>query len=780
MSVMSPKRRSIALLLAGCLALLGGPVAAQEDPKDEEPKDEEEVRTGQGLLEDFDGELRARGLGYTNQEKAGRYLEYRDVPQGGALDHLHFWNRRRSDDLYYFRTSATDVAQEDQRVDLEGGRYGMFDLRVTYDRIPHRFGNDAITLYRGVGSGTLTLDDSIQRDLQASTSSNNAAFRLGRHLDESQHLRGLDDVMLQRERLHGNLNWYQWDPLRLSLDVDFERRDGVRPTFGSFGFGNTIQLLEPIDYQTFGTRAGVSYAKGPVDAEGWYRLQTFNNGEETLTWDNPFRITDSTNANAYTQLFQGGPSRGRMALESDNQMHEFGVRSGYQIADRTRVSGNAVWAFTRSATDLQPYTINTAIVRPRTGTPRFDAFDPAALPEHQFTGEKFTQSYDLAFTTHPWDPVEFKAYGRYRIENDLRESIAFPGHVRADATWIDAPFGGTIEPASHDYSKAVGGLKTTVHLPWILSRLKPGYEFEAVYRDNRQVDRTYEHKPSLDLETDWLDWLSTDVGFAYAHRDARDFTPGEGEALRFLRQFDAVDRNRWEFHTDVTLAPWHWVDTTFGYRFAHEDYFAKFGLTETVHQELSAQATFHPLEDLDVAVYGVHDDYDTVQGGRQWTPGGVGDPSTFGGVFEENSSNWTAHVEERVYTIGLHPTWRFAPGWRATGGYTHVWNDTRIDLASRHGAAADDANPFEPVDLRDAEDSQRHSLNLELGFEPHESVEIFTGYGLELFRSTSDFTRRLTSAPQLPTGAYAGAYLLGLEYDDAEVHLGYFGFTIKF
>ncbi len=768
---MSPHFRLPALLLVA-LCALALPARAQDDEtKDEKSKDEEaEVRSGQGLLEDYEGEVTGRGLWYSNREKAGRYLEYRDLPRGGVLDLFRFQNRRKVDDLYYFKAEGRDVSQEDQRVDLSAGRYGMFDLNVRWDRIPHRFGNDAITLYRGIGTGRLTIDDTVQQDLQAATNANNQAFRLGRHLDESQHLRGLDDVMLQREQVHGDMKWYWWDPLRLSLDVDFERRDGVRPTFGSFGFANTVQILEPIDYQTFGTRAAVSYAQGPVDAEGWYRLQTFNNGEESLTWDNPFRLTDSATL---------GPATGRMALDADNQMHELGLKSGYQIAERTRVSGNASWAFTRSSTDLQPYTSNTALVRTRTLSPPFDAFDPAALGQHQFTGKKFTQNYDLNFTTRPWDPVEFKAYGRYQVVNDLRETIAFPGHVRTDSTWLNAA--PTIAPESYDRSKAVGGLKTTVHLPWILSRLKPGYEFEAIFRDGRQVETTYEHESSLDLETDWLDWLSTDVGFAYGHRDARDFTPPEAaEALRFLRQFDTVDRNRWDFHTDATFAPWTWVDTTIGYRFEHEDYFAKFGLTETERQTVSGQATFHPADDVDVTTYASREDYDTRQGGRQWTPGAQGDPSTPRGVFEENVSNWTAHFEEEVYTIGLHPTWRFAPGWHVTGGYTTVWNETRIGMASRQGAPIDDANPYEPGDLRQADDSQRHSLNLEFGWEPHDSVQVFAGYGLDMFRSTSDFRRGLTSAPQLPSGAYAGAYLLGLEYDDAEVHLGYFGVNIKF
>ncbi|MBI4615348.1 MAG: MtrB/PioB family outer membrane beta-barrel protein [Planctomycetes bacterium] len=774
------RKQTKVLVLGAALAfwpLCSAVLLAQEK---EEKAEDEEAKTLENLVDDYEAVVRGRALWLSDRKHAGKFLEYRDVPRYGSVDRLEFGNRKRSTDEYYFRIKGKDVGQKDEHVDFEAGHYGTFDLDVTWDRLPHRFGTGGSTLYRGLGSGRLTINDQIQTDLQA-TSAANQSSQLLRYLDQSQDL-GIDNAMLQSDRVGALLEWYQFDPVRLTVDVDLERRDGIRPMGASFGHGrDTVELLEPIDYWTFNTRGAVSYAQGPFDAEAFYRFGFFHTGEESLTFDNPLRITDTV----------GIAGTGRVSLYSDNTTQEFGLKAGYNITKEMRLAGNANWAIDQSDVEVLPYTSNLAFVRgagtgPLSNRAPYDLYNAANLPDRNFDGQVLTQSYDLSLAGHVVDPVEYKLYGRYFVKNDLREQMTFPGRIRLDAQWDTLPV--RWKNDHYDYSKGQGGLETTFHLPWILSRLKPAYELTLVRRQNRAADRTIENAVKLDLETDWNQYIATDVGAGFSSRDARrweELTDRPPTNLRWMRRYDEASRNRYDFHVNTSLTPVSWFSSNLGYRFQHDDFDARFGVNDMEWQEISVEGTVHANPDVDINIFYVHDRYDTFQEAREWRAGAgpffFTDPDSALGSLKDSNSNWTALTKERVHTIGLSPTWRFLPQWGVTGSYGFSWNETRIDLASTNsGRLVDDYNPYEPTDLRKADDSLRHSLNLELDYEQNEWVEFYAGYGYDFFTSRQDTYRRATNVTMTNNGTYAGSYLLNLGYEDAQVHLAYLGLGIKF
>ena len=68
----------------------------------------------------------------------------------------------------------------------------------------------------------------------------------------------------------------------------------------AFGFGNVVELPEPIDYSTDGaTLSGELNGKKGGLTFG-YRYSAFKNDVGEMIFDNPFRITDSTDPSAYT------------------------------------------------------------------------------------------------------------------------------------------------------------------------------------------------------------------------------------------------------------------------------------------------------------------------------------------------------------------------------------------------------------------------------------------------------------------------------------------------
>ena len=108
----------------------------------------------------------------------------------------------------------------------------------------------------------------------------------------------------------------------MSVDVQHENRNGIRPYGASFGFSNSTELSEPIDYET--THATVA---GELNGERGglrfgYRNSNFDNDTTTLFWDNWMRATDAV----------GNPSRGFADLAPDNDAGFLFVQGRYGFA----------------------------------------------------------------------------------------------------------------------------------------------------------------------------------------------------------------------------------------------------------------------------------------------------------------------------------------------------------------------------------------------------------------------------------------------------------------
>jgi hypothetical protein len=109
----------------------------------------------------------------------------------------------------------------------------------------------------------------------------------------------------------------------------------------------------------------------------------------------------------------------------------------------------------------------------------------------------------------------------------------------------------------------------------------------------------------------------------------------------------------------------------------------------------------------------------------------------------------------------------------------YVWNFGAIDLESPLGTAANDANAYRPLDLRDAEDSDRHTGTVRLSWQASPTLQAFAGYEVDSFASRNFRIEGMTAVPTTPAGAYAGAYLLNLAHPNAIVHIGYVGLTVR-
>ncbi len=719
----------------------------------------------------FRGEIGSTFRFVGEERESAKFQEYRDLKDGVTGD-LRLWYQQPNG--YFLGVGADEIGLDDQRYSLTGGKYGSFRLELGYDQIPHRFAFDAKTLYTGVGTGNLRLSDQLQLTLQGTPNASAAQVNTLRDF-----FTGANSVDLELLRKTGTANFdlMKFDPFFLRVEFSREHREGTRPLFGSFGFGNTVELPEPIDYDTTQLKLIGEYSKHPLYVNVTYYLSIFENNIGTLSFDNPFRAVDSTAANAYTLTSGAGPSRGLIDLYPNNVAHTISVTGSLSdLPLRTRVSLTASWGWRNQDDDLVPFTSNTAI---RTGAVSgvagepvpFNAFDKGSLPVKSADASQTTSLYSLLVTSRPLEFLNLK--GRYRYfeyENDTRR-IEFPGHVRTDAVWEPEPEA----TVPTEFRKHTVGFDAGIDA-FRLATVTLGYTYEKQERTNREVENQDEHSGKVSIDSKPLSWLDLKASYERAERRGRynflvpflathagdePFEPVVPQ-LPFLRKFDQADRDRDRVQFLATVYPFDFVSFTGSAAYAKDDFVnSAFGLRDARTQTYALDADFAVNDRLNIFVFYSFEKIDSNQKSRQWVPGGIGDPFSSETGLESNS-NWTADNEDIIHTVGGGVEVALIPkklGLRLT--YSFSKSDGKVRFASPVGTAANDTNPFDPVSFKDVDDIETHTLNARLTYQIWKGLSVAVGALWERY-DISDFNNRgFTNIPTTAAGGYNGAFFMG-------------------
>ena len=192
-------------------------------------ENQEESAEKTTVWDKFSGEISVTGQYRNDDAKSDSFfLRYRDFNAiTGEFDVKY-----EEENRYFFQTDGKNLGQDDVNVNLRGGWYGKWKASVTYDEIPHRFAFNSKTLYSGVGSNYLSLDNNLQSTLQ-DLSGDPAA----QAVVLKQAYAGADsgDPDIKREKLSGDFDFVALDPFSFRAEFSREERDGgSRPFFGSF------------------------------------------------------------------------------------------------------------------------------------------------------------------------------------------------------------------------------------------------------------------------------------------------------------------------------------------------------------------------------------------------------------------------------------------------------------------------------------------------------------------------------------------------------------------
>ena len=708
--------------------------------------------------------------------ESSKFEEYRDIPEGvsGEVD-----IRYKKKDTYFFEFKAKDIAEDDQKLKLSTGRYGKYRIELIYDQIPHRFAYDAKTLYGGVGSGNLVLGDRMQSDLQGSTSSTDLAGRINSYFAGASST----DLELFRKTGKVNIDLVALDPINFRVEFKREEREGTRPFSGSFGFGNMVEIPEPIDYETTSLKLIAEYSKKQFYLNASYYLSIFENNISTLTWDNPYRVTDSTTATAYSASYAAGSSKGLIDLYPDNRYQNITLSGSLKnLPLKSRLSATASWGWMEQDDELVPYTTNTAIKKGAANSPPFDASNLASLPESKIDAKVDTSLYNILLTSRPLGFMNLKARYRFYEYENKTEEIHFPGYVRADAVWEPI----AEENLSSSYKKNTAGIDIAFDL-LKATTLTLGYTFEKTEREHREVAESDDNIYSVSVNTTPLSWLDLRLSYEKSQREGDyDYTvPFEGATvtaqLPWLRKYDEANRDRDRVQFLATVNPIEPLTLTGSVIYGKDDFKdSPFGLLEDKHNIYSIDADYAVSKRLNLLAFYSHEEYKNRTKARQWTPSSIGDPYTREKAYESNS-NWEAENEDKADTFGGGLNFAVVPkklDFKISYAYSKT--DGTIRLSSPAGTSANDNNPSAPIDFTEVDDIKRQTMHAKLKYYLAKGLSVVLGYMWEKF-DVKDFDNTgFTYIPTDASGAYNGALLMGTIPKDYDVSVIYTKLTYSF
>lgn len=288
--------------------------------------------------------LAAFGIGWVSDDSL-RYGNYRGLEEDGGYFPLDIEADYRNAEGNWVEVTGRDLGLDSREFEVRGGREGKYELRASWDEIPTYRGYGAQTPYAGQGTETLTLPSD---------------WVDGRTTTDMTKLQGSlrrAPMELQRETFGAGATISFAGDWSVEVDVQRQDKSGTRP-FGGAGifYNNAAQILAPVDFTTDIVELGLNWTRDRFQLSLGFMASEFDNGRNSLTWDNPFT---------------GTPEVGqfRAALEPSNEFYQFSLTGAWAIAPGIHISGHAAVGEMSQDEAFLPYSINPDfgdLVLPRT------------------------------------------------------------------------------------------------------------------------------------------------------------------------------------------------------------------------------------------------------------------------------------------------------------------------------------------------------------------------------------------------------------------------------
>jgi MtrB/PioB family decaheme-associated outer membrane protein len=677
--------------------------------------------------------------------ESSKFVEYREYHYATAK-----FLRFAGDEKVKYDVTAWNVGQDDGRYRLML-QPGGITVRASVDLMPHRFGADARSVLADDGRGGF---DASNPDQLANQRAIEQQYALNRTGVNYTFLNGLVspqiaatspfDVELRRNRGLVDVDFTRDKPVAVRLSYFHEERNGSRGSGTAFGFGNVVETAEPIDYRTQDLGLTAEWKPTWGSLRGAVHLNDFTNNIPVQTFDNPFRITDSTDASAYqapSASSIAGASYARMALPPDNRAVTGSAGLTVKFGRHRLITDASLGRWTQDEPFI-PHTTNTAITAP------FDATNPSNLPAASLGGSIDVLSLATTLYLRPTRNTTLTArVRRYDLDNDTPRIEFEEGYARYDGVWEDiprvsVPYGYTDDQAQLSGSVALGAFV-----------LEGGYKGNRYQRTYRETQETMQHTGYGSVSVQPVDWAllratyergsRTFDEYHFEHSEEASFLdPGEPANLPQLRRYDQADKDTTRTVAMLQLAPGSGATTlSLTYGFGHDDYTeTTHGLIESKNRTISAEIDYTPGERLSLFGFYTREDIDSFQRGRQ----SGATPST------RDIDDWTADIRDDADTYGLGATLVLKPetvDLLLTGTYQDV--DGNADIESAPGGLPAVARTAAGgiADLTQFDDTTLFTLNAELGYRVKGGWRLAVGGLFEDFELRDPFAVGSTNYP---------------------------------
>jgi MtrB/PioB family decaheme-associated outer membrane protein len=556
-----------------------------------------------------------------------RFQRYADERDGVLFTGARF-AREDPEGNWMFRGSADNVGWHDQEFMAHYERTGRFVVSGLWNEIPQFYSVDTKTPYTGSGAA-LVLPDATQRAIQSGQATLSAYVPIAPQFD------------LEERRDIGQVNFLATPTPELDVKAAFttQRHRGELPWGASFGFSNDVEVALPYDSRTNDFNVGAEWTNGRNMFRVGYNGSWFDNLDDTLVWDSPLRLDDSTSA----------PGRGRTALWPSNSAQTVSAAGYTKFARRTQLTGFVSLGFWNNDEPLQPFTINAALPQ-------------LTLPRATTQGEAHVFSTNLNLVSRPITNWSFAArLRRYDYSNETPHAD-MAQYVSYDTSVNTANTGG---PELYAHSRTTFDADGTwTGLPRVA--LTAGYSHNSSGYDFRIFEGTSENVLRLTADAVGSQWVSFRAQYQLADRvgsgldEALLVQIGEQPAMR---HYDLANRNRNQFTGQVDITPsetWTFNATAGLGEDTYDD--SGFGLQDSSFRNLAFGADYHQPNGFGGGVGYTYERYSGLQRSRSASSGQETDPTR----------DWTADSKERVnyFSIYVAPP-RFGRGTEARLSYDY-------------------------------------------------------------------------------------------------------------
>ena len=705
------------------------------------------------------------GLVGASDIDSSKFQEYREVPRGVSIPSVNLFATNSTVDFYM---SGQNVRQKDQSF-AGWANLSWLGVSFTYDQIPHNMGNDGRTLFSETAPGVWSMSATLRRTLGDAVDAVPSAGRTYAFYAPlvAPTVEAANLVHLSAMRQRGNVAFDLGRKLPFDLVFTYMRevKTGTRGASGGDILGvvtSAVDVPEPLNevVQDFGIRWAYKFAAASLfkggDVHATFNRNIYNNRQDSLVIDNPFRATDL----AYTSTsVPGGPAQVRFGLAPDNEASRGAFGFLLKFARQTRVTGDLAFGTWTQNQPFLPYTINSAILT-SSGTA---ANEVSSLQQSSLGGEIDTRTVNFAFTSRPAEGLGFRMRYRSYGYKDKSDRFVIFGDVSGspDRSWGAASAPTAEEPYGHATANRTDADSGRFDLQ--VSYDIRDLTVEAAYRNIQTSWVGRASSSGTDGKEDGFglsavyhaqEWVSVRGVYDQAKRTVSGFSDTSIAALQGVMA-DHAERKSTRVGLDVELAPLAAFGVTFAYFRRHDDYpnrpfevpgnaETESGLLEAKYDTYTVEADFVPNERAELGAYYT---YEKNASTNQWvtlTSGAVNNLLKYAG-------------SDKTNTFGAHAVIRLVPDkWTLSLMMNHQRVDGLMDITARESGSFYTPGRTTVIaaglggaqDIVDFDDTNVTSVVADLAYEVAKAWTLSVGYWYEKYEFNDAFTGGTTVFPQ--------------------------------